>query len=104
MRGVRVRVCDFFLRFEEKPLPIPLSRSYSHVSALSLRICPPPMLGSTFKFVSLAGAVGLGLATLQGLSVRLDNVRQATRERAAFERAVATEQARYEEPDCFFSD
>ena len=103
MRGVRVRVCDFFLRLRgEATANSP--RSYSHVSALSLRICPPPMLGSTFKFVSLAGAVGLGLATLQGLSVRLDNVRQATRERAAFERAVATEQARYEEPDCFFSD
>jgi hypothetical protein len=62
------------------------------------------MLGSTFKFVSLAGVVGVGLWTLQGLSVRLDDVRQKQRERVEFERAVAAEQARYEEPNCFFSD
>ncbi len=60
--------------------------------------------GATFKFVSLAGGVGLALAGLNSLSVRLDDSRQATRQRLAFDRAVAAEQARYEDPACSFSD
>jgi hypothetical protein len=60
--------------------------------------------GATFKFVSLAGAVSLGLGALSSLSVRMDTIREASRRRLAFERAVAAEQKLYEEPNCFFSD
>jgi hypothetical protein len=54
-------------------------------------------VGATFKFVTLAATVAVGLSALGGLSVTLDDQRQRNAAKADFQRRVAAEAARLSE-------